>query len=137
MSELSISRVERVHRCAGCQERLEGASFDEALDCPRCGALAHLGCAQDAPRCTRCGEELAVEIARHAHHHRPSRARRLWEALVLFFHELRTRPLELVARWGTSDRGQRMGVPVALFVLSVLATVIISVVIIHLLDGRV
>ncbi len=136
MSELSISRVERVHRCSGCQDRLDGAAFDEALDCPRCGALAHLGCAQDAPRCARCGEELAVEVAQHAYRHRPSFVRRAWEALVLFFHELRSRPIELLARWGTSDRGQRMGVPVALFVLSVLATVIVSIVIAHFVNRR-
>lgn len=40
MSELSISRVERVHRCSGCHDRLDGGAFDAALDCPRCGALA-------------------------------------------------------------------------------------------------
>ena len=118
MSELSISRVERVHRCSGCHDRLDGAAFDAALDCPRCGALAHFSCARDAPRCTRCGEELAVEVARQAHRHEPTRARRLLDALVLFLHELRTRPLELLARMGT-ERGRWMGIGVFWFFVGV------------------
>lgn len=114
----SAYRPARVHRCGACREQVSGPRADDVVDCPRCGALVHLTCAWDEPRCRGCGETLATEVAHRARRSRPSRVRGAWETLRALLRDLRARPMAVLAECH-SDRGRWMGISVAMFLVGV------------------
>lgn len=114
----SAYKPQRVHRCGACRQQVADPRAADVLDCPRCGALAHLGCAWDAPRCRGCGEALATEVAHRARRSSPSRVRGAWESLRALLRDLRARPMAVLAECH-SDRGRWMGISVAMFLLGI------------------
>jgi hypothetical protein len=123
----SIPRVERVHRCGACRERLEDTHAKDVVDCPRCGGLVHVGCAWDERRCTGCGEALTVDVLQRSRRHAPSRLRAGLDALMTWWRDLYAQPLGVLAQCH-SDRGRWMGISVSMFLLGVFLAVALTVV---------
>ncbi len=122
----SSYRRSRVHRCGACRQQVADAHADDVVDCPRCGALAHLTCAWDDPRCRGCGEPLATEVAHRARRSTPGRLRGGWGALLTLLRDLRARPVAILAELH-SDRGRWMGISVAMFLLGIGLAIAVTV----------
>lgn len=122
----SSTRSPRVQRCGACRQQVTDAHADDVVDCPRCGAVQHLGCAWDEPRCRGCGEALGVEVAHRARRSTTPRVRAAWEALRALLRDLRARPMAVLAECH-SDRGRWMGVSVAMFLIGVGLAIAVTV----------
>lgn len=124
----SAYKPQRVHRCRTCRQQVADAHADGVLDCPRCGALAHVTCAWDEPRCRGCGEALGTDVAHRARRSRPSRLRRAVEWLRCLLRDLRARPMAVLAECH-SDRGRWMGISVAMFLAGIGLAIAVTVIV--------